>query len=125
MNTLIAVALGGALGSVCRYLLDYLINTLVPARFPFATLAVNLLGCLLIGFLWGYFGRIGISHNFRLFLFTGFLGGLTTFSTFARESEQLLSTGNAAYGIIYIVISNLAGIGFVALGFFLCSRYIR
>ncbi len=124
MNTFIAVALGGALGSLLRYGLDYLIRS-IPARFPFGTLTVNMLGCLLIGFLWGYFGRMTVSHEFRLFLFTGFLGGLTTFSTFARESQQLLSSGNTGYGILYIVISNFAGIGFVALGSFLCFRYIR
>ncbi len=125
MNTFIAVALGGALGALCRYGLDYLIRIVIPARFPFGTLTVNMLGCLLIGFLWGYFGRMAISHEFRLFLFTGFLGGLTTFSTFARESQQLLSSGNAGYGVLYIAISNFAGIGLVVLGSFLCFRYIR
>ncbi len=128
MNTFAAVAAvasGGALGASCRYALDYLINTLVPNRFPLATLSINLLGCLLIGLLWGYFDKVPISHSFRLFLFTGFLGGLTTFSTFARESEQLIASGNAISAICYIAISNLAGIGFVTLGFFLCFKYIR
>ncbi len=128
MNSFLAVsfvALGGAIGASCRYTLDYLINATIPSRFPIATLAINLLGCLLIGFLWGYFDKVAISHNFRLFLFTGLLGGLTTFSTFAREAQQLLATGGSIYGICYIAISNIAGIGLVTLGFFLCFKYIR
>ncbi len=125
MQIIIAIALGGALGSVCRYGLDRFISVFFPARFPLGTLAVNLIGCLLVGFLWGYFDRIHISHNLRLFIFTGFLGGLTTFSTFARESEQFLHSGNTAAGLLYVAISNIAGIGFVALGFFLFMKITR
>lgn len=125
MYTVTAIALGGALGSLCRYGLDRLISALIPARFPLGTLTANLLGCLLIGFFWGYFDRVHVSNTFRLFLFTGFLGGLTTFSTFARESEQLLYSGDTSHGLLYIAISNIAGLGFVALGFFLCFKYTR
>lgn len=128
MYALFAVALGGALGSVCRYSLDRAVSKPAAGAFlalPAGTLAVNLCGCFLIGLLWGVFDRIHIGNTFRLFLFTGFLGGLTTFSTFARESEQLLRCGSVGSGMLYVMISNLFGIAMVALGFFLTSKFFR
>lgn len=125
METVIAIAIGGALGSLGRYGISVGISKLTILDFPFGTLAANLLGCLLIGFLWGYFDRVYISHEFRVFLFTGFLGGLTTFSTFAREAEQFFRTGEPWHAIIYILVSNIAGIAMVGLGFFLCYRLLK
>ncbi len=125
MYALCAVALGGALGSLCRYLLDKGIGKLAAIDFPVGTFTVNLCGCLLIGLLWGIFDHVRISNTLRLFLFTGFLGGLTTFSTFARESEQLLRSGSTAVGMLYVMMSNAAGIAMVALGFFISSKIFR
>jgi len=76
MSKIIAVALGGALGSVGRYLIALLVGRISKYDFPYETLAANLIGCLLIGLFWGYFERIQVSNEFRLFLFTGILGGL-------------------------------------------------
>ncbi len=124
MKTIIAIALGGALGSLGRYGIA-LASGKLPVDFPLGTLTANLLGCLIIGFLWGYFDRVHISHEFRLFIFTGFLGGFTTFSTFARETEQFFRSGEPWHGIAYILVSNTLGLAMVSLGFIICHRFVR
>jgi len=124
MKTIVAIALGGALGSLGRYGIA-LISGKLPVDFPLGTLTANLLGCLIIGFLWGYFDRVHISHEFRLFIFTGFLGGFTTFSTFARETEQFFRGGEPWHGLAYILVSNTLGLAMVSLGFFICHRFVR
>lgn len=125
MKTILAIALGGALGSLGRYGIAVGAGKLTRVEFPIGTLIANLLGCLLIGFLWGYFERLVISHEFRVFLFTGFLGGFTTFSTYARETEQFFRAGEPFHGIAYILLSNIVGLGMVTLGFFICYRFVR
>ena len=88
MRNLLLVGGGGFLGSVARYLLGGLVLHATGApRFPFATLVVNVTGCLTIGVLAGAAERSGmLSPSARLFLLTGFLGGYTTFSAFAYET---------------------------------------
>jgi len=125
MRILIAIAIGGGLGSVSRYAIAIGTEKLIPASFPLGTFIANLSGSLLIGIFWCYFDRIHISNEFRLFLFTGFFGGFTTFSTFARESVQLIGMGRPIYALSYVFLSNILGLGMVIFGFFLCQRFFR
>ncbi len=89
--TYLAVALGGALGALARYGLSGWVHTLTGALFPLGTLAVNAVGSFLIGMaLQAATGRFLWSLETRLFLTTGFCGGLTTFSTFSYETLALM-----------------------------------
>jgi fluoride exporter len=106
MRNLFLVGTGGFLGSAARYLLSGLVTQASgAARFPLGTLVVNLLGCLAIGLLAGMAEhRHAFSAATRLFLFTGILGGFTTFSAFAFETyflgrEQAWGAGLANIGL--------------------------
>ena len=125
MIKILAVALGGAIGSTGRYLTSLAIESMSDSRFPYETLTVNLIGCLLIGLLWGYFERMAISIEFRLFLFTGVLGGFTTFSAFARENIQLFKMGEPLSAMAYILISNFLGLCLVAAGFYIATLLVN
>jgi CrcB protein len=125
MTKILAVALGGAIGSVGRYLTALAVESCSTSKFPFETLTTNLVGCFLIGLLWGYFERLSISNEFRLFLFTGVLGGYTTFSTFARENLQLFKTGEPFSAFGYILVSNVIGLTLVAAGFLISTQAVN
>lgn len=125
MSKFLAVALGGAAGSVSRYLIALSAEKLTKANFPYETLTVNMIGCLVIGLLWGYFEKVPLSNEFRLFIFTGFLGGFTTFSAFARENIQFLRAGEPMHAIAYLLISNVFGLALVATGFLISTRLLR
>ena len=88
--------------------------------FPWGTLLVNLLGCLLIGLLWGHFGKnCNECSSWYLFLTVGLCGGFTTFSTFSKEALTMLQAGQICGFATYLVVSVFAGIALVALGYLL------
>lgn len=119
MSQLLLVGLGGFLGSVARYLLGGWILHLAPqAKFPFGTFTVNLAGCLAIGLLAGLAEKHGLfGPSARLFLFTGLLGGFTTFSAFGLETLFLLRRGEPWLALAYVAGSVLLGLLMVWLGF--------
>lgn len=105
----LCVGIGGAIGSVCRYLLG-----LLPARpaggFPLITLGINVLGAFCIGLLMALAGRhTGWDPRLLLLLKVGVCGGFTTFSTFYSESVQLLQNGRPGLAALYVVLSVLLG----------------
>lgn len=109
---LATIAVGGAVGSVSRYLLQMLVARHFVYPFPLGTLLTNILGCLLIGFFYAAAerGTIG-SPELRLLLTTGFCGGFTTFSTFSYETIALLTDGQYLYVALYVTGSLLLGLG--------------
>ncbi|MDH4321759.1 MAG: fluoride efflux transporter CrcB [Desulfobulbaceae bacterium] len=122
MMKMMAIMTGGGLGAAARYGLFMLVQRLTPATFPFGTLAANLLGSFAIGFLWSSFEGSRLGNEWRLFIFTGFLGGFTTFSTFARETTQLFKVGEWKTALAYLTVSNTLGIALVVAGYLLAER---
>ena len=119
IKTLLAVGAGSFLGGAGRYLVSLAMKS-VSKGFPWATLVVNLVGCFLIGLLWGVFSKNGTEgSNWASFLTVGLCGGFTTFSTFSKEALVMLQGGNIWGFAGYVAISVIAGIALVALGYFL------
>ena len=104
----IAVGLGAAIGAWLRWGLSAWLNPRAP-QFPLGTLAANLVGGYLVGFAVAFFAaRQDLSPDVRLFAITGFLGGLTTFSTFSAEVTQLLLNGEYGSGLL-LALAHLGG----------------
>lgn len=119
LKTILAVGSGSFLGGAGRYLVSVAMKD-ISKGFPWATFAVNLLGCFLIGLLWGVFGKNGTDgSNWALFLTVGFCGGFTTFSTFSKEAIIMLQTGHVWGFAAYVSMSVVVGVALVALGYFL------
>lgn len=111
------VALGGAAGSVLRYLLSALVQRSSGAEFPLGTLVVNVTGALLLGFLLRYwFDGANASAGTRALLTTGFCGGYTTFSTFSYEAVALAHRGDLRRAVLYVTLSVLLSLAGVAVG---------
>jgi CrcB protein len=106
VNNLLLVALGGAIGSVLRFLCG---RTLNDHYFPYGTLLVDILGCLIIGLLWGYFTK-HINESLRLLLVMGFCGGFTTFSTFTYEGVHMIQQNRWLPFIFYTCVSVVGGL---------------
>lgn len=118
IKQMLIVGLGGCLGSIARYKLGGIVLHRTGAwEFPFGTLAVNLLGCLAIGVLAALVERHDLfSASTRLFLFTGLLGGFTTFSAFAYEGSFLLRRSLFNAAMLYAMLSVLGGLVAVWIG---------
>lgn len=121
LKSIIAISLGASLGALLRWRLGLLLNSYFP-EIPPGTLVANLLGGYIIGLAIALFANFsGIAPEWRLFVITGFCGGLTTFSTFSSElvsllqrGESLWACGAAAVHLAGSVLMTLAGIGTVA-----------
>jgi CrcB protein len=123
MNWL-AIAVGGVLGGWLRYALGVAMNAIQP-QLPFGTLAANLGGGFMIGIAFAFFSsNPALSPAWRLLVITGFLGGLTTFSTFSLESMTLLQSGEYLWALAHVALHVIGSIGFCFAGFALYKAMI-
>lgn len=113
MLQMILVAFGGAIGAVARWKLGGLVlHHTVDWKFPLGTLLVNVIGCLVAGLLAGLVTKLDLfTADARLFLFTGLLGGFTTFSAFGVETVYLLRRADYGTAFIYVALSIICGVG--------------
>lgn len=123
MKSILIVALGGAIGSVFRYLLSgWTLHHTLNWRFPIGTFATNIMGCLLVGVLTGIVVKQHLlSPDVRLFLFTGLAGGFTTFSAFGLETFYLLRRDEVLIAGSYVVSSVVIGLIVMWFGFSLIA----
>lgn len=124
VKSILLVALGGAIGSVARFKLSGWVLHQAPGwRFPAGTLAVNVIGCFIAGLLAGVAVKQEVfTPEARVFLFTGLLGGFTTFSAFGLETLLLLKRGEAGVAIANVVASIAAGLLVAWLGYQMTAR---
>jgi len=111
-----AVAIGGALGSLLRWLLGMQFNALLP-DLPLGTLAANLSAAYVIGLAIAFFARYpGLTIEWRLFVITGVLGGLSTFSTFSAEATTLIQEGRIGWALAHISVHLFGSLAMTMLG---------
>ena len=117
LRNILVVGIGSFIGGTGRYLVSLVMKG-IGKGFPWGTVIVNLLGCLLIGLFWGFFSRSSSQENSCfLFLTVGVCGGFTTFSTFSKEALAMLQCGNYLNFIAYICISIIAGLALTTVGY--------
>lgn len=106
MGAWIAVAVGGAMGSVARFWLTGAMTALTGPRFPWGTLVINIVGSFVIGLVGGLTltpARVGMHPDVRIFLMTGVCGGFTTFSAFSLQTLELMQTGDVVPAFGYAI----------------------
>ncbi len=120
MTKLIMIMIGGGLGSLFRYSIAVMAGKYFGAQFPVGTLLANLIGCFLIGVAFAVSDKTQLlSPTGRLFVMTGFLGGLTTFSTYALETLQAARNGSGMVAALNFAANNIGGIFSVFIGMWL------
>lgn len=113
----LVVMLGGSLGAASRYGIGLLTARLWGSGFPYGTLVVNLVGCFIIGLLFALADRSRLlSPDVRLLLITGYLGALTTFSSFSVETINAARAGLLMQAVINVLINNIGGLTLTYLG---------
>jgi CrcB protein len=111
MQVYLAIAIGGTLGCWARYAMTNLVQAIYGRDFPYATLSINVLGSFLMGFLFiETLERLTISPYLRIGILTGFIGGFTTFSTFAMETLLLAEQGETVKSALYAFLSLVLGL---------------
>ena len=124
-QTILAIGSGAFIGAVLRAYLNGVVNHHLPHALPFGTLSVNLIGSFIIGVLFAYFSYTTFfSVQAKSFLTTGFLGGLTTYSTFAMETVFLLDGGNVLLAAANMALNTVGTVAMAASGFYLFKQWL-
>ncbi len=122
IKVFMAIFLGGGLGSVLRYGIQLLMHDKITAySFPWATFAVNIAGCFMIGLFYALSAKLNLSAELRLFLTAGLCGGFTTFSTFSNDNLMLLRQGDIMPCLMYVSASVVLGITACLAGASMCK----
>lgn len=122
IKKVVVVMCGGSMGAASRYLIGSWAAKSWGTHFPWGTLTVNLAGCFLIGLLFGLADRVRLlTPDMRLFLITGYLGALTTFSSFALETVNAGRAGMMLQPLTNILVNNLGGLTLTLIGIWLAS----
>jgi len=120
---LFLIAVFGSIGTLARYTLQGIVQQKSGPGFPSGTLVVNVLGCLLLGFLGQLtLNRMVIPPDYRVAMTVGFFGGFTTFSSFSWETVKLLEEGDWLKGAVYALASIFVGFVFMSLGIHAANR---
>ena len=120
LKSMIIVGIGSFLGGSLTYVTSTMMKNVCGQDFPWGTLTVNLLGCLVFGLIFALFSKYATTSSPWYLLFTtGICGGFTTFSTFANESMQMLQSGNIGGFIGYVSTSVIGGIALIGLGYWI------
>jgi CrcB protein len=113
LSNIALVGIGGAVGSIIRFLFQRSFNW----SFPYGTLTVNLMGCFAIGILWAWIAKQSLAEHHKLLLITGFCGGFTTFSAFTQEGVQMLMQNKWLQFTGYLSASVIGGFLLTYLGY--------
>ena len=125
-QTILAIGSGGFLGAISRAYLNGLISSKVPHELPFGTLGVNLIGSFIMGVLVSYFMYSTLfSVHLKSFLTTGFLGALTTYSTFAIESFLMLQAGSITLALFNMSLNLFGTILMAGSGFYIVKSIME
>jgi fluoride exporter len=125
-TTIFLVMAGGSLGALARYATALVAVKYFGIRFPYGTLIANLTGCFLIGMCFALVDKTSwLSPSMRLFVMTGFLGALTTFSTYAIETLVAIRSGTVSIAVFNFLLNNILGLTFALVGIGLVHILIR
>lgn len=111
IKTVLMIGAGSFLGGVGRYLISQWVQAKFLSSFPLGTLVVNVVGCFLIGIVFGLNSKYNVCQAWQLFLTTGILGGFTTYSAFSVETVGLMKQGQFGLAMSYVALSLLLGFG--------------
>jgi CrcB protein len=125
MFNFVLVLIGGAIGSVSRFALSTWVNQVMQVKsiFPYGTLAVNMIGSFLAGVVWGVSTETTMKPEIRIFMMVGFMGGFTTFSSYALESYNLFDNGEVKAAFMNILANNVLSLILVFAGV-ITAKYI-